>query len=100
MLCKGQVFYKNKLPIAYTPEGYGNILVKNKDNTFYILAYNKAQIIIEVSKQNDDIISVVKYMKNNKVIFEWVDTIINNNYLLRSIGSSIYHFLEGESEGP
>lgn len=88
------IFFKNKLPIAYKPEEYGSILLQN-DNLF-IISNGKAQIILEKSIENKNIKYDVKYLKNNKVIFEWIDRLIEPNYLVRSIGSSVYHFIDGE----
>ena len=81
-----QLFYRNRLPIAYSIEEYGTIL--SKSNGVYFIASGKAQIMLT---KVDNIIHA-KYFKLNKLLFEWTDEIIDTNYLIRKIGKSTYHF--------
>ena len=37
-----------------------------------------------------------KYFKLNKLLFEWTDKYLREDYLVRSIGNSTYHFINGE----
>ena len=94
ILPKYQVFYKNKLPITYKLEDYG--VIKYYKNNIYTIFNGKAVIMLEKKEENNQIIHEVKYFKNSNLLFEWTDKFIGENYLVRSIGNSTYHYKEGE----
>jgi hypothetical protein len=91
---KYHTYYNNKLPIAILPEQYGKILTK-LDNIYFISCSNNATIILEQNK--DKTINTIKYIKNDKVLFNWTDEILdNNNRFVRKIGKSILYYENGE----
>ena len=95
-LPKFQLFYKNKLPIAYKPEDYG-VISWNAGN-YYSIYTDKAHIMLEKKENNGEIIYDVKYFKNKKLVFTWIDKLIAEDYLVRSIGNSTYHYIKGRLE--
>jgi|SRR5688572_3777733 len=95
---KFQTFYRNKLPIAFNPEDYGKILT-NKGNLFIIALSNRVTIQLNQITKNNTKINLVKYFKNNNLLYEWKDTQTNleiPNTFIREIRKSVYHFENGE----
>jgi hypothetical protein len=92
-----QIFYKNKLPIAYKPEDYGNII--NKVGNLYIISLaslgKNIQIHLTVSNDTLDKIHLIKYFKKDVLLFEWTDKYLSATHLVRSIGKSTYHYVNG-----
>src|SRR6266498_3285900 len=91
---KYHTYYNNKLPVTIIPEEYGKIISKS-GNIYFILS-DSATIILEQSE--DKTINSVKYIKDLKVLFSWVDTIISldNKKFTRKIGKSTYHYENGD----
>ena len=87
---KFQTFYRNKLPLVTKPEDYGK--VHYRIGNTYTIGVDKNTVIILEQKDNTNI---VKYIKNNTLLFEWKDTIDSPNKFVREIGKSIYHFEDG-----
>ena len=86
-----QTFYSNKLPIAYTLEEYGKIIIDNP-NYAIINLNTKTFIIIEKSLVDNKVVYNIKYLKNSNIMFTWTDTFIEPNYIIREIGKSTYHY--------
>jgi len=85
------VFYNNKLPLSLNPEGYGEIL--NQDDQTYLIALKKnIQILLKVIEGNHHI----KFFKNSKLMYEWVDKInLIENSLIRDIGKTSIYWKDG-----
>ena len=86
-----QSYFSNKLPIAYSIEEYGKILIDHNDYALISLS-NNTSIFINKNIIDGKPCYHIKYFKNSKLIFEWIDKLIEPNYLIREIGKSIYHF--------
>ena len=52
--------------------------------------------MLEKKEDNNQIIHEVKYYKNSNLLFEWTDKFLAEDYFVRSIGNSTYHFKQGE----
>jgi hypothetical protein len=97
---KYQIYYKNELPIALIPEDYGTILSKI-DNNYTILVnrgMHNALINLTVKSAKNKTINHIKYIKNNILLFSWIDTIVSleDKKFIRRIGKSIIHYENGE----
>jgi len=90
---KFQTYYKNKLPIVNTGSvnEYGKILSSNNDQ-YTIFVNSKTIIILDMSIINNQQVNSIKYIKNGQLLFNWTDTIINKNSIIREIGKSIYYY--------
>src|SRR6266567_3793113 len=90
---KFQTFYKNKLPIVNSgnPSEYGKILSKNNDQ-YTIFVNNKTIIILNLLFKDNEQVNNIKYIKNGQTLFNWTDTIINKNCIVRDIGKSAYYY--------
>lgn len=92
-----QTWYRNKLPIIFNPEDYGNLI--NKVNNLFIIKFtNKIDIHIKQLTRNNRKFNLVKYFKNGKLLFEWKDIQTNKNIpntFTREIGKSTYHYENG-----
>ena len=51
-------------------------------NLFIINIKKNIQIILD----KQDNVHLIKYFKNNQLLFEWKDTILESNYIIREIG--------------
>jgi len=97
---KYQVYYRNELPIAMVPEDYGSVLSKLDNN--YTISVNKgkhnALIILTVKNIGNKTVNHIRYIKNNKLLFSWTDTIVSleDKKFIRRIGKSIIHYEDGE----
>ena len=85
-------FYSNKLPISFNFSEYGKII--NQKGKQYIISVNKKTFIILESI--DSKTNKVQYFKNNQILFNWTDTLLEKDYFTREIGKSIYHFRNKE----
>src|SRR6266567_1846033 len=85
--------YKNKLPIVNSgnPSEYGKILSKNNDQ-YTIFVNNKTIIILNLLFKDNEQVNNIKYIKNGQTLFNWTDTIINKNCIVRDIGKSAYYY--------
>jgi len=97
---KYQIYYRNELPIAMVPEDYGKILSKI-DNNYTILVnrgHHNAIIALIVKKTSSQTVNHIRYIKNNKLLFNWTDTIVSlqDKNFIREIGKSIIHYKDGE----
>lgn len=88
---KTHTFYKNKLPIAFKPNEYG-LIINRKSNQTTVKLDTKTFVIINSTKIKGKSVNNVEYYKNFNLLFNWTDTLISDNYFIRSIGKSIYHF--------
>ena len=90
---KYQIFYNNKLPIVKTglPSEYGKILSEN-NNQYTISVHNKNLILLDMMYKDNNKINRIKYIKNNRIIANWTDTILDENSIVREIGKSIYYY--------
>ena len=87
-----QIYYKNKLPVAFDPIGYGEIL--NEDNNTYLIKHD-GNTLIKVSQftQEDGTkYNKVIYYKNLNELFKWKDIYTTENSFTRELGKSIYTF--------
>jgi len=94
---KYHIYYNNKLPLALIPEEYGLILSSN-NNIFTIITDSNATIILNQIKDGDKVKNIIKYFKDKKLLFSWIDTIISleNKKFIREIGKSILHYENDE----
>jgi len=90
---KFQIYYTNKLPIIKTgnPSEYGKILFSNNEK-YTIFVNNKTIIILELLIRDNLQINKIKYIKNGQTLFNWTDTILSNNSIIRDIGKSAYYY--------
>jgi len=90
---KYQTYYKNKLPIVKTgsPSEYGRIL-RSKNDQYFIIVDKKTTIILDLIYTYKQQVNKIIYIKNGQTIFNWTDTIIGENKIVREIGKSIYHY--------
>jgi len=90
---KYQIFYNNKLPIVQTgnPKEYGKIL-SEKNNQYTISVHNKNLILLDMTYKDNKKVNNIKYIKNNRIVANWTDTIIEENSIVREIGKSIYYY--------
>ena len=90
---KFQTYYKNKLPIVKSgiPSEYGKIL-RNKNDQYFIIVDKKTTIILDLLVKDNQQVNKIIYIKNGQTIFNWTDTIIAENKIVREIGKSIYHY--------
>lgn len=90
---KFQTYYKNKLPIINSgnPSEYGKILIKNNDQ-YTIYVNNKTIINLDLKIVNNQQINTIKFIKNGQIIFNWTDTVIGDNKIIREIGKSVYYY--------
>jgi len=90
---KFQIYYTNKLPIVQTgnPSEYGKILGSN-NNLYTIFVNNKTIILLDLKLINKEQVNNIKYIKNGRTLFNWTDTIINKNSIIRDIGKSAYYY--------
>jgi hypothetical protein len=81
------------LPIVNTGSvnEYGKILSSNNDQ-YTIFVNSKTIIILDLSIINNQQVNSIKYIKNGQLLFNWTDTIINKNSIIREIGKSIYYY--------
>jgi len=82
------------------PEDYGTILSKVGNN--YTILVNRgmqnAIINLTVKTVGGETVNHVKYVKNNVLLFSWIDTIVSlqDRKFIRRIGKSIIHYIDGE----
>jgi len=90
---KFQTYYKNKLPIINTGSvnEYGKVLSRSNDQ-YTIYVNSNTIIILDLSIINNQQVNNIKYIKNGQLLFNWTDTIINKNSIIREIGKSIYYY--------
>lgn len=90
---KFQTYYKNKLPIVKSgsPSEYGRIL-RSKNDQYFIIVDKKTTIILDLIYIDNKQVNKIIYIKNGQTIFNWTDTIIGENKIIREIGKSIYHY--------
>ena len=90
---KFQTYYKNKLPIVKSgiPSEYGKIL-RSKNDQYFIIVDKKTTIILDLLVKDNQQVNKIIYIKNGQTIFNWTDTIIAENKIVREIGKSIYHY--------
>jgi hypothetical protein len=97
---KYQVYYRNELPIAMVPEDYGAILSKLDNNYTITVNRGKHNALINLTVKNigNQTINHIRYIKNNKLLFSWTDTILSleEKKFIRKIGKSIIHYEDGE----
>lgn len=91
-----QSYYNNKLPITINPELFGEVL-DHIDNKWSIRLSNKAFINLIEYHNDKTIYFEGKFFKNNRLMFEWRDTIISENSFKRELGKSIYFFSKNNS---
>jgi DNA polymerase type B, organellar and viral len=94
---KYQIYYNNKLPIAILPEEYGKIL--SKKGNHYVISVGSANnsiIILDSTIKNKKRVNIIQFIKKGKVIYNWVDKIIDDNSFIREIGKSTYHYINKE----
>ena len=80
------IYYNSKLPIGTKPNEYGKIL-SSKENLYFI-SNGKAFITLTIEGK----INTINYYKDGQLLYSWTDKIINDNYFIREIGKSCYHF--------
>jgi hypothetical protein len=89
---KYQTFYNNKLPIAILPEEYGPF-DQIDDNIYYITLSKKVNMVLKtIINDQGDKVNKIRYYKNGQLIFNWIDTVLNNNSFIREIGKSTYYY--------
>jgi hypothetical protein len=81
---------KHKLPISFTPLGYGKV-IHTEGNTFTIMIDNILIILTQVEENNTKI-NKIKYFKNGTLLFEWFDKLLSDSSFLRTIGKTSYLF--------
>nr|YP_009517256.1 RNA polymerase [Tephrocybe rancida]YP_009517279.1 RNA polymerase [Tephrocybe rancida]AYE93176.1 RNA polymerase [Tephrocybe rancida]AYE93177.1 RNA polymerase [Tephrocybe rancida] len=102
---KYQTYYNNKLPVAFNPLDYGELMIKN-NNVIWVRINDKVctcteQISAEACRRTGaegikEKYNTVKYFKNNKEIYTWRDTYVNENTFKRSLGKSVYTYENNE----
>lgn len=85
------IYYNHKLPIALKAEDYGEILQVIGQTT--IVSFKKNIILIIEKEQNKN---HIKYIKNGKTHYEWIDHIKEDNSLIREIGKTTILWKDGE----
>jgi hypothetical protein len=90
-----QKYYNNKLPIAFNPIDYGQVLIHN--NNLYIIKIDKKTLVI-IKQFNDETgkYNLVDFFKNNSLLYTWKDTYLNENKFIREIGKSVYTIEDNE----
>jgi hypothetical protein len=87
------VYYNHKLPIALNAKDYGDIIEENEDKT--IVSLNKS-IILVIKSNIVDKTNNIKYFKNGKLMYEWIDQIKEDGSLIREIGKSTIFWKDNE----
>jgi hypothetical protein len=85
-------YYNHKLPITFNPLDFGELMFKSDNH--YVINYNNNNLInIKQMITNDENkYNLVEFYKNNKLLFTWKDTFINENSFIRELGSRVYNF--------
>jgi hypothetical protein len=87
------IYYNHKLPIVTNIEEYGDILNQNGDITTISLRNRKGEILIIKKEGNKNLI---KFFKNGKLMYEWIDYIREDGSLIREIGKTTILWKDGE----
>jgi hypothetical protein len=78
------------LPITFIPEEYGKIIQKF-DNQ-YIIFHEKAIIILTQVIKSKERYNLIKYFKNNVLLYSWKDVYVNDKTFIREIGKTLYYY--------
>jgi hypothetical protein len=85
------LFYNHKLPISTKIEEYGDIIGKFEDTIIVSLKKNIQLIIKSLDNKN-----FIKFFKNGKLMYEWIDCIKEDNSLIREIGKTTFKWKDNE----
>jgi hypothetical protein len=87
------IYYSHKLPLASSAEEYGDILDKTGNTTIVSL---KKNITLIIKSDNNGRTNIVKYFKNGRLHYEWIDHIKEDNSLIREIGKTTILWKDNE----
>jgi hypothetical protein len=98
-IIKYHIYFKNKLPIPILPLNYGKIIMNFNNNYLFSIGKNTIINLFQVN-EGENLINLVNYVKNGKVLFQWKDKILSwgekDNKFIRFIGKSTIHYENGE----
>jgi hypothetical protein len=86
--------YKNyKLPITVEPLKYGKLIIHIEQLNLFIVSITPKTLAI-ITKNED--FNHIKFFRDGNFIFEYKDTIITDNTFRRSLGGTLFNFINNE----
>ena len=87
------VYYNHKLPILTNIYEYGDIINQYGDIITISLKNRKGEILSILQEENKN---KIKFFKNGKLMYEWIDYIREDGSLIREIGKTTILWKDGE----